>query len=625
MVDYAAKIAQARKAGYSDDEIVNYLGKDATLAPKVSQARSAGYKAADIVKHLSGPQKLTAGQHVLGTLANINRSLVIGDELAGAFNTAANALTGKIPLGKNPLETASNIGKDFSKSMAQQRAIEDAYMQRAPLAANFARGTGTAATMLVPAGQATSALANSSRLTNMARGAVAAGTNAAGYALLDRGTVKERLEAGGRAARDPITLGFGAAAGAVAPARKATPKAKISEDVVNLRREGVDLTPGQAMGGFAKNVEDAATSLPIVGGAIQDARAAGLGTFNQAVANQALKPIGKRVPKTVAPGHETVAFVERALGAEYDKLIPSGGVRVDQEFADGLNGLADIVSTLTPQNQRRLDGILKQRVMSRLSTGELDGPMYQRVQSELKREATRFSASGDPDYQAMGEAIKGVSNALQDAAARQNPAFATRKAKIDLGYAEFKRLQGASVAAGAGEDGVFSAAQYTGAVRRGDKSLDKGRYARGDALGQDLAGTASRILPSKVPDSGTATRGAIGVLVGAPATIGAGFATGGPVGALAAGGGIAATVGGLKVASKAYSPQAIAAFNKSLDARISRQEAREVLTELANLAANDPKVAPLYREASARLARLVGATTASEQPQNALLPANSAQ
>lgn len=569
----------------------------------------------------ANPKKLSLGEHVEGALSKVNRAIGIGDELAGAIRTGENALLGKIPAGKTIGGTLSNVKKDFDQSMATQRGIEDRYTKRAPIAANLAAGTGNALTMLVPAGKTAQAMEAAPRLTNMARGAVTAGLTAAGYAALDKGSASERLSAASKAVRDPLTLGLGASAGALAPARKSVPKARISDDVAALRAKGVDLTPGQASGGLAKGMEDAATSLPILGGAIQDARSANLGTFNHAVANEALKPVSKRVPKTVAPGHDTVAFVERALGSEYDKLIPTGRVQVDDEFGAALGGLNDIVETLTPQNQRRLEGIMKQRLVSRMATGELDGPMYQRVQSELKREATRFSASSDPDHRAMGEAIKGVSDALQEAAARQDPAFAMKKAKIDRGYAEFKRLQAATVAAGAGENGVFSAGQYGGAVKRGDKSLDKGRLARGDAMGQDLAGAASRVLPSKVPDSGTATRGAIGALVSAPATIGAGLATGGLPGGLAAAGGIGATVGGLKLASKAYSPQAIAVFNKALDERISRQEARVALTELANMAAKDPRIAPLYQEAASRISRAVGVSRASVQGQNALLPA----
>lgn len=573
----------------------------------------------------ANPKKLSIGDHVEGALSKVNRAIGVGDEIAGALRTGENALLGKIPAGKNIGETLSNVRKDFDQSMATQRAIEDRYTRQAPISANLAAGTGNALTMFVPAGKTAQALGEASRLTNMARGAVTAGLTAAGYAALDKGTASERLAAASRAVRDPITLGLGAAAGALSPARRAAPKRQIDPDVIALREKGVDLTPGQAAGGVAKAAEDAATSLPILGTSIQEARKANLGTFNQAVANEALKPISKRVPAGVAPGNETTAFVERAIGAEYDKLIPSGGVRVDDEMGQALGGLTDIVQTLQPKNQRRLEGILNQRLVSRMATGELDGPMYQRVQSELKREAQRFSGSNDPDYRAMGEAIGGVSEALRDAAARQNPAFAARKAKVDRAWAEFKRLQGATVGAGSASEGVFTPAQYYGAVKRADKSLDKGRLARGDAIGQDFGGAASRVLPSQIPDSGTATRGSIAALAAAPSAIASGFATGGPIGALTAAGGVGATVGGLKLASKAYSPQAIAAFNKVLDERISAQEARAALAELAAIAQRDPKAQALYQEAATRLARTIGVSREAARPQNALLPANPGQ
>lgn len=47
-----SKITEARKAGYSDAEIADFL---ATSDPKIQQARDAGYKDEEIVGHLAGP------------------------------------------------------------------------------------------------------------------------------------------------------------------------------------------------------------------------------------------------------------------------------------------------------------------------------------------------------------------------------------------------------------------------------------------------------------------------------------------------------------------------------------------------------------------------------------------
>ena len=104
MADLSAKIAEARKAGYSDDEITSYLGSDATLAPKIATAKGAGYSSADILGHLetSAPvkaaakPKATLGQDAAGFMATLNRSLMIGDEASGIEDVSGSlSLIGK--------------------------------------------------------------------------------------------------------------------------------------------------------------------------------------------------------------------------------------------------------------------------------------------------------------------------------------------------------------------------------------------------------------------------------------------------------------------------------------------------------------------------------------------------
>lgn len=60
MSDLSAKVAKARKAGYSDDEITAFLGKDPSLSPKITQARQAGYKPSEIVNHLETAPRSSA-------------------------------------------------------------------------------------------------------------------------------------------------------------------------------------------------------------------------------------------------------------------------------------------------------------------------------------------------------------------------------------------------------------------------------------------------------------------------------------------------------------------------------------------------------------------------------------
>ena len=61
---------------------------------------------------------------------------------------------------------------------------------------------------------------------------------------------------------------------------------------------------------------------------------------------------------------------------------------------------------------------------------------------------------------------------------------------------------------------MFTPAQLAEGVRQMDKSVRKGAVARGNALMQDLSDAGVNVLPSKVPDSGTAGRLLTGGIIG---------------------------------------------------------------------------------------------------------------
>ena len=556
--------------------------------------------------------------NVTGFMANVNRGLGIGDELAAAGKTARDVVTGRAPV--------QEVGNAFARNMREQRQIEDGFRAERPNLAALAQGTGNAITALIPAGETANAFAQAPRALNMVRGSTTAGLTAAGYAAADRGTLSERALAAAAAARNPLVLSLGAVGGAMAPARRSSPKQRISQDVIDLRAKNVELTPGQARGGFARAVEDAATSTPILGTEIQNARRAGVESFNRANANDALAPVGLKVPDEIPAGRDMVAHVEKTLGGLYDATIPGRSIAADAEFKAAVGTrIGDIAQDMTEDGRRRLAGILDQRVTGRFGKVKIDptdmsptipgsgsgmvegisGETFQRINSELGAVKGRFSASQDADQRAIAEALGVMQEELRNAAARQDPAFAARKAAIDNGWSAFKRIQSAAASPGA-EGGVYTASQYGGALRRGDRSVDKGATARGSVRGQGFADAARAVLPSKVPDSGTATRGMIGSLVSAPAAVSAGFATGGVPGGLSVAAGYGATMGGLKLASNAYSPQAIKAANAALDVRISKQQQAAAVDELRRLAMSDPSVQRLYQEVAARVSRTAG-------------------
>ena len=127
--------------------------------------------------------------------------------------------------------------------------------------------------------------------------------------------------------------------------------------------------------------------------------------------------------------------------------------------------------------------------------------------------AAKFGKALDPDPAMVADALREVQAALRGNVMRSNPQFAPELKKINEGWANFKRVQRA--ASGVGSDsGVFTAAQLQSAVKALDRSKDKGAFARGEALMQDLTDPAKAVLASRVPDSGTPTRLMAGLAAG---------------------------------------------------------------------------------------------------------------
>jgi hypothetical protein len=503
----------------------------------------------------------------------------------------------------------------FKAELADQRALEDQFATERPRVAALARGTGMAATAAIPVGGQARLFAEGGRVANAARGATLAGGQAALYAAADRGTASERLSAASRAARDPLTLAVGAAGGALATTPRPKKFKRVDPDVELLAREGVRMTPGQMRGGIGRAAEDAGTSQPILGQAITERRIEGFEDFNRALANRALRQIGEELPENVPAGSAAVKYVGDKLSAGYEAAIPNVVVRADPGYADDVRRVVDGLETITPDSFQRLSDILDQRVTSRIpQNGAIDGALYKKIQSELDWEVARYKGAGDPDQRAIGEAIEGVQKALEGAARRQDPRFAAQIDGLDRGWAELARIESAA-AKSVDLSGIATPKQYAQSVKMGDGRVRRRGVARGEALSQDLAGAAVRVLPSQMPDSGTAGRGAWGMVTAAPgAAVGA--LAGGAPGALA---GIAGTAATLKGASTFYSPQAIQAANVALAARIGSQGQREALAELADMAARDPAVIQLYREVAARLsagAGVQGGAAAYEAPPN---------
>lgn len=517
-------------------------------------------------------------------MANFNRGLLIGDEMAAGVDTAVNFLSGK--------------SASFDKSLAKQRGMEEQGMRDSRTASNLARGTGAAATVAVPGAP----MLQGARAANIARGAVAGATEGAAYGLLDAGTLKERVKAARTSAGSGAVVG--GALGTIAPAAaRATVSAKAGKltDQEILAAEGVLMTPGQRKGKLARAVEERMTSAPILGDAISDAQERSIESLNRAVHNRALKEIGAELPSDVRPGHEAVRFTQQAFDKAYGDLIPTGGVKIDEPFDSAMQEIAPDLADLTEPAQKQVATILKNRVFNRVEDGGMDGETFKRVESELTAQIGRFSGATDPDQRAVGQILGTVRDELREAAARQNPEFAASKGKIDRGYATLVQAETAASKAGT-EGGMFTPKQFEAAIRAGDKSVRKRRMAGGEALNQDLATAAVNVLSNRTPDSGTAER--IAQMVGGGA-MGAGALNImlNPATAIPTLGAGAVGAGTLALASLPYRKAAQEAASKALQSKAGSRAQEAAIAELRRMAADNPQVQQLLREVEKQVRR----------------------
>lgn len=302
--------------------------------------------------------------------------------------------------------------------------------------------------------------------------------------------------------------------------------ARAAGPAMNLIREGVHLTPGQALGGALMRLEDRAMSLPIMGDAIRAARNRGNESLNRAVYNRVLEPIGESTRKI---GREAVSEARSKISQAYDDVLSKVQFTPDNAFAQSVANLRNMAQSLPTKEQRAFDQILNREVLEPLSKGRaVDGVTFKEIESQLGNQATRFRASADAYQKSLGDAIGELQRALRENLQRMNPQHAKRLKDVNIAYANFVRMENAAGKIGA-HDGVFTPQQLANAIRSTDRSARKGAYSRGDALMQDLSDAAQSRMSAQIPDSGTAGRLMNGAALGSylinpmiPAALGAG-------------------------------------------------------------------------------------------------------
>jgi hypothetical protein len=282
--------------------------------------------------------------------------------------------------------------------------------------------------------------------------------------------------------------------------------------VRKLIGEGVNLTPGQMMGGIPQRIEDKLTSVPLLGDLINYSKTKGIEEFNKASYRRALEPIGGKVPEET--GRAGMESVKNQISGAYNELLPKLTYKPDNQFLTSLSNVKNQIEGIDPDNAKKVADTVFDVVSKRLDkNGEIKGEAFKVVEEKLGNLAKTYRASQDADQKMMGDAYANALGELRQNLARNNPQFAEQLGKINTSFANFARLRSAGSMANTQER--FTPSQLAAAVKSADQSSGKGATATGNALMQDLSDAGVQVLPSKIPDTGTAGRQAVNTALAA--------------------------------------------------------------------------------------------------------------
>jgi hypothetical protein len=296
----------------------------------------------------------------------------------------------------------------------------------------------------------------------------------------------------------------------------------VAPEVQALADKGVTMTPGQRRGGMTNRLEQAAESVPLVGDIIKSARGKSVNQFSDAAVNDSLAPIGEKLAPGVT-GHDAIKEAYTKLGERYDDVLPKLTGSLDGSgpkllAAPGapaaaapitlraeLAGLKNAAAQRLPARESEtFTQFVDREVIGKFDkSGAISGAGLKDIQQTLRKEISDFRKGG-PYERKLADALTETDAAVRKMLTRENPQHAAELAKIDAGYALFKRAQKA--ASYSTTTGVFTPAQYQRAVKALDTSKDKARTAEGAALGQDMGKAGQKVLGSTVPDSGSPFR-----------------------------------------------------------------------------------------------------------------------
>lgn len=278
-----------------------------------------------------------------------------------------------------------------------------------------------------------------------------------------------------------------------------------------LRGQGVPLTAGQALGGTAKTIEDQLTGYPLVGGIVKARRDEGLTGFNRAMFNQAAD--GSGVPITNI-GERGAEQLDQAVNAAYAPL-DNVHMTADPQMMQGLAAAGQRAQGI-PGRGDDFNFIMQDRVQPNFDpqTGATTGRNVQDMIRGLRQQANSQPVGAmHPEAFAtsLGDAEEAITGMVQRQAPEAMDALNTGNRVYRNSRIVDEAVKAARNQRGPDGDALVMPSQLnTASVSGTNKFGGRDAAATTDRPFYDLATNGQEVMPSKVGDSGTAGRLALG-------------------------------------------------------------------------------------------------------------------
>jgi hypothetical protein len=324
-----------------------------------------------------------------------------------------------------------------------------------------------------------------------------------------------------------------------------------------LKDAGVPLTLGQAVsqsgavGSGVKKLEDALTSVPLVGDMLQYTRNRGIKGFNQAAFDEALAPVSPFVGAAKTGLKEQ--GIDNALGHvgnAYDAALNG------KSFTLPMTDDSPFVQAAMAGAKARTGGGEFQDIVDRNIApligpdGQVSGQNFQGLSRTTRDYAGKYStiANGtpgmsppQPGYEPISDAFSGMNSALRDTVGAQDPSVLPAYDAAGDAWRNTKVLQDAVNRARngtrSGDPGVFMPSQLADAAAANSRVFG-GTQGTTNQPFFSLSRAGQDVLPSSVPDSGTARRALVGL--GTLGSLGAATGSGNDTAADVSGGALGA-------------------------------------------------------------------------------------